>query len=187
MTLICRNLILWSNSASWLSSFRLLDILRWELRQFLAITVRWLSWYRIALRSSLLLTLSSFIACLLNLFHSRTAASWMWLSWIRTIALTLQQQILLSLTLNDTILRTLWMWYWLSTLWNHIIVINCVFDGVFVRDWDLRRCINVLLGDVGHCKTLLITWSRPLIILILIQNNLLMALFGQYDIFFVAF
>ena len=187
MTLICWNLILWSNSACWLSPLRLLDVLRWEFWQFLAITIGWLSWHRIALWSSLYLILSSFIACLLNLLHSRAAASWMWLSWIRTIALALQQQILLSLTLNNTVLRTLWMWNLLSTLWNHIIVINCVFDGVFVWNWDLRRCIYVLLGDVGHCKTLLITWSRPLIILILIQNNLLMTLLGQHNIFFVAF
>jgi len=189
MTLICRNLILRCYSASWLSSLWLLDVLRWELWKLLIITIGWwLSWNRIALSSWLLLTISRFITCWLDLLNPCAAASWMWLSWIHTsITLTLHQQILLCLTLNNTILSTLWMWHLLSTLRNNIIVINRVFDWVFIGNGDLWRSIDVLLGDVGHCKTLLITWSRSLIILILIQNNLLMTLFRQDNIFLIAF
>ena len=186
MALICWNLILWGHSASWLSSLWLLDVLRWELREFLTITV-WRPWHRTALSSRLLLILT-FISCLLNLFHPCTAASWMWLSWINTrVAFTLQQQILLSLTLNHTIFSTLWMRYLCSTLWNDIVVINRGFHGVFIGNRDLRRCVYVLLRYVGHCKTLLITRSRSLIILILVQNYLLMTLLSQNDIFLIAF
>ena len=176
MALIRWNLILWCHSASWLSSLWLLDVLRWELREFLTITV-WRPWHRTALSSRLLLNLT-FISCLLNLFHPCTATSWMWLSWIHTrVAFTLQQQILLSLTLNHTIFSTLWMWHLLSTLWNDIIVIYRGFNWIFIWNRDLRRCIYVLLRYVCHCETFLITRSRSLIILILVQNYLLMRLF----------
>jgi len=186
MALIRWNLILWCHSARWFSSLWLLDVLRWELREFLAITVWW-SWHRTALRSRLLL-IFTFIRCLLNLFHPCTATSWMWLSWIHTrVAFTLQQQILLSLTLNHTIFSTLWMRYLLSTLWNDIIIINRGFYRVFIGNRYLRRCVYVLLRYVGHCKTLFITRSRSLIILILVQNYLLMTLFCQNDIFLITF
>ena len=187
MALICWNLILWCHSARWLSSLWLLDVLRWELRKFLAITIR-RPWHWTALSSRLLLIFSHFITCLLHLFNSRTAASWMWLCRIHTrIAFTLQQQILLSLTLNHTIFCTLWMRHLLSTLWYHIVVINRVFNWIFIWNRDLRRCVHVLLRYVCHCETFLITWSRSLIILILVQNDLLMRLFSQHDIFLIAF
>ena len=186
MALICWNLILWCHSARWLSSLWLLDVLRWELREFLVITV-WRPWHRTALSSRLLLIIT-FIRCLLNLFYPCTATSWMWLSWIYTrVAFTLQQQILLGLTLNHTIFSTLWMRYLLSTLWNDIIVINRGFHRVFIGNRYLRRCVYVLLSYVGHCKTLFITRSWPLIILILVQNYLLMTLFRQNNIFLIAF
>ena len=187
MALICRNLILRCYSACWLSSLWLLDVLRGELRQFLSITIC-RPWHRTALRSRLLLTISRFITSLLYLFNPRTAASWMWLRRIHTrITFTLQQQILLSLTLNHTIFSTLRMWNLLSTLGYHIIVVNRVFYRIFIWHRDLRWSVHVLLCYVCHCKTLLITRSRPLIILILVQNDLLMWLFRQHDIFLVAF
>ena len=188
MALISWNLILRCHSARWLSSLWLLDVLRWELRKFLTITIR-RPWHRTALSSRLLLILSHFISCLLHLLHSCATASWMWLRRIRTssIAFTLEQEVLLSLTLNHTIFSTLWMWHLLSTLWNDIIVIYGGFNWVFIWHRDLRRCIYVLLRYVCHCETFLITRSRSLIILILVQNYLLMRLFRQDDIFLIAF
>ena len=189
MTLICRNLILRCYSASWLSSLWLLDVLRWELWKLLIITIGWwLSWNRIALSSWLLLTISRFITCWLDLLNPCAAASWMWLSWIHiSITLTLHQQILLCLTLNNTILSTLWMWHLCSALRNDIVVVNRVFLGDIVGNGDWRRCVYVLLCYVSHCKTLLITRSWSLIILVLIQNYLLMTWLSQNDIFLIAF
>ena len=188
MALISWNLILRCHSARWLSSLWLLDVLRWELRKFLTITIR-RPWHRTALSSRLLLILSHFISCLLHLLHSCATASWMWLRRIRTssIAFTLEQEVLLSLTLNHTIFSTLWMRHLLSTLWNDIVVVYGGFNWVFIWHRDLRRCIFVLLRNVCHCETFLITRSRSLIILILVQNYLLMRLFRQDDIFLIAF
>ena len=91
------------------------------------------------------------------------------------------------MTLNHTVFSTLWMWHLCSALRNDIVVVNRVFLGDIVGNGDWRRCVYVLLCYVCHCKTLLITRSWSLIILVLIQNYLLMTWLSQNDIFLIAF
>lgn len=150
----CWDLVLRCNSAGWLSSFRLSDILThqlWKLAWLCILRLQVLVWLSLLRKWSLMLlswTVVCHLSACLDWLYSSWVASWMWLSWLLILINVHLYQALCLRSMHESVVG---FWWQLGSLGD-------ILDALRVLIYILRRVIGHLVmgGSViqEHCLVL---------------------------------